>query len=360
MSIRPLLRSDIPAVARLHANAQPNHRPDAAARLASFFERTLLDAPSADPEIPSLVATEGEAVVGFLGSYVRAMELDGKPVRLACSAHLLTDRSVRSQGLGALLLRTYLDGPQDATITDGATRGVQRMWEALGGSTVQLQSLAWIEPIRPAALATHRLAQRLSAARLESALKPLSYLVDLPARRLVRAADAPVEAAPVDVLRYAETVAEVSRSFALRPVYDEAYLTWLFGELRRIASEPPVFPDRVPRGPLEVGTVATGGRTVGAYVCQIRRDGVCRVLSAVARERDAGAVLAAIRARAELRGASGIFGRVEPHLMPALMERNTFLRFGSGRMLVASSNSDLERAPTLGRALLTRLDGEWW
>lgn len=358
--IRPLTREDIHAVALLHANARPNPRPGAGERLAAFFERTLLDSPSADPEIPSLVATQGDAVVGFLGSYVRMMELDGRRVRMACSAHLLTERSVRHKALGALLLRAYLAGPQDVTITDGATREVQRMWEALGGSTAHLQCLAWIEPIRPAALAAHRLARRLSSARLESALKPLSSLLDLPGRRLARADDEPVEVISADAARYAETVVEVSRGFALRPVYDDAYLTWLFGELRRIAAEPPVFPDRVPRGSLDVGVVATGDRTVGAYVCQIRPGGACRVLAAAAAERHASHVLSAIRARAEAGGASAVFGRVEPHLLSALWERHAFLRVGGGRMLVRSADRDLEHAPALGTALLTRLDGEWW
>jgi hypothetical protein len=71
-------------------------------------------------------------------------------------------------------------------------------------------------------------------------------------------------------------------------------------------------------------------------------------------------LLAAIRSRAEEGRAAAIFGRVEPHLLAALWERRTFLRFGAGRMLALSADKELERAPALGRALLTRLDGEWW
>ena len=127
-----------------------------------------------------------------------------------------------------------------------------------------------------------------------------------------------------------------------------------------MAAEAPVFPDRVTRGTLDVGVVSVAGRIAGAFVCQVRRRGACRVLAAVSAEVDAPLLLAAIRSRAEAGRAAAIFGRVEPHLLPALWERRTLLRYGGGRMLVRSADAELEHAPALGRALLTRLDGEWW
>jgi hypothetical protein len=359
--IRPLERADVQAVARLHAEAQPDHAPDAVDRLASFFERTLVDSPWADPEIPSLVATDGDAIVGFLGSYVRHMELEDRRLRLACSAHLLTARAVRNQALGALLLRAYLGGVQDMTITDGATREVQLMWERFGGSTAHLQGLVWVEAIRPASLGLHWLAQRAGLRALETALTPLAAALDLPARPALRARGAePFEVQPADPTAFAAAVGELARAFALRPVYDAAYLDWLFGQLRRLAADAPVFPDRVTRGTLDVGVVTVAGRTTGAYVCQVRRRGACRVLAAVCAEADAPTLLAAIRSRAEAGRAAAVFGRVEPHLLPAVWQRRTFLRYGGGRMLVHSADKELERVPVLGDAVLTRLDGEWW
>jgi hypothetical protein len=360
-TIRPLEGSDLEAVARLHAEAQRHPAPGAAERLASFFQRTLLEAPSADPDIPSLVVTDGGAIVGFLGSYVRPMELDGRRVRLACSAHLLTARAVRHKALGALLLRSYLGGPQDVTITDGATREVQMMWERLGGSTSHLQGLVWVEPIRPAALGLHRFAHRVGSHVLETALTPVAAALDLPARPVLRGRKAvPYEVHPADPAGFASAARQLAQAFVLRPVYDASYLEWLFGQLRLLASEAPVFPDRVTRGKLDVGLVTVGDRTAGAYVCQIQRRGACRVLAAVCTEADAPALLAAIRSRAEAGRAAAVFGRAEPHLLAALWERRTFLRFGGGRMLVRSVDPELEHAPALGRALLTRLDGEWW
>ncbi len=36
-------------------------------------------------------------------------------------------------GVGALLMRRHLSGPQELTITDGPTDTVRRMWAGLGG-----------------------------------------------------------------------------------------------------------------------------------------------------------------------------------------------------------------------------------
>jgi hypothetical protein len=357
--IRPFTRADVTAVAELHAQAIARRPSDLAARLASFFERTLIDSPLADPEIPSLVAVEDGRVVGFLGSYVRPALHRERPLRLACSAHLLTDARVRHHALGGLLLRTYLAGPQDVTVTDGATREVQQIWEALRGRTAPLQGLVWIELIAPARLAAHRAAARVR--RLDVALAPLARVVDTAARPLLRRAAATGAASrAIDAARFAEVADGIAASFDLRARYDADLLRWQFAELSRLASEPPPFPDRVERGTLEAREVIVSDRTVGAFVAQTRRNGACRLLAAVVAPRNAPALLDAVRERAVAGGAAAVFGRAEPHLLAALWERGVHLRFGGGRMLVASRDEELERAPATGDALLTRLDGEWW
>jgi hypothetical protein len=56
---------------------------------------------------------------------------------------------MRKRGVGALLLRHYLGGPQEVTITDGATVEVREIWERLGGTTALLQSFSWTRFYRP-------------------------------------------------------------------------------------------------------------------------------------------------------------------------------------------------------------------
>ena len=84
------------------------------------------------------------------------------------------------------------------------------------------------------------------------------------------------------------------------------------------------------------------------------------MLSIVAPERHVGSVLTALRKTAEIHRASAIFGRLEPHLVAGLQARKIFVRFGGGRLLLASARREVVDAPRLGDGLLTRLDGEWW
>lgn len=359
-NLRPLERNDLDAVAALHAHEQHEPSAEHAERLRAFFERTLVDAPYADAEIPSLVAVDGEEIVGFLGSNVHRMEFDGEPLRVACSAHLLTSARVRAQGVGAILLRAFLDGPQDLSITDGATREVQRMWQTLGGTTSHLQCFAWIEPLRPAALGVQRLAQRFRAHGLEPGLRPLTTAVDVVAGRFAGEPSlAAAETVAASPQAFADALAELAGPFRLRPAYDAAYLEWLFAELDRSAAEPP-FPDRIRRGPVHAMLVHSNGRLVGAFVAQLPRRGACRVLSIAAAERHVGTVLTALRKTAESHRASAIFGRLEPHLVAGLASRRVLVRFGGGRLLLHSSRREVLDAPRLGEGLLTRLDGEWW
>jgi hypothetical protein len=52
-----------------------------------------------------------------LTGHVRRLRFDGKPLRLRYSEWFATDPAVRGRGMGALLLRSCLAGPQDLTIT---------------------------------------------------------------------------------------------------------------------------------------------------------------------------------------------------------------------------------------------------
>ena len=354
--IRELERRDLAEVARLHADAGEGY----VEGLLAFFERTLLDHPWADDEIPSLVYEEGGEIVGFLGSNVRRMRFDGRAIRMACSAHLLAHPRVRNKAVGALLLRRFLSGPQDLTITDGANETVRRMWEGLGGQTVHVSCLTFVRVLRPFALAAHRALERLGIPAAERALTPLARMLDSAATRVLdrgRADEAESEQLTPSVLLV--HLPQVTSGLRLVPDYDADYLTWLFEELERVGVER-VFPDRIPRGGLVAELVTRDREVIGWYVCHLRPHGLCRVLQVAARPRSVGAILDRLALRAAELYAAGIYGRLEPRLVGPLSERPTHLRFSKGRLLVHGRDSEVVESILRGEALLTRLDGEWW
>lgn len=358
--IRNLERRDLGEVARLHTGAAGTSEEAHAERLAAFFGRTLLDHPWADAEIPSLVYEESGEILGFLGSNVRRMRFDGRAIRMACSAHLLTHPRVRRKAVGALLLRRYLSGRQDLTITDGANETVRRMWESMGGRTVHVSCVTFLKVLRPFGLATHRLLSGRAAPAAERAAAPVARLLDSAATRLLdRGRANGTESERLTPSALLEQFPEIAEGLRLVPDYDVEYLTWLFAELGRVGDER-VFPDRVARGPLVAEVVSRDGQVIGWYVTQVRRRGLCRVLQLAAQPRSAGAVLDRLARRAAELGAAGIYGRLEPRLVGPLSERRTLLHFSHGRLVVHSRDGEVVDSILRGQALLTRLDGEWW
>jgi hypothetical protein len=363
--IRALERQDLPSVARLHAKVAGGARgARLEALLPAFLERTLFEQPWADDEIPSLVYEEDGAIVGFLGSNVRRLRFDGNPIRMACSAHLVADPGAGSRGVGGLLLRAYLAGPQDLTVTDGANEPVQRMWETLGGSTVHLSCLAFVVALRPATLGAHLLVgDRRRAVRAESLLRPLTALLDRPlARALGPRREQPREPATAETLTpeaLLEHLAAVAGQLRLVPDYSSEYLRWLFAELYRVGRDE-VFPDRVVRGPLWAELVRAADRVVGWYVCHLRRGGLCRVLQLASAPGRAPTVFDVLEQRAAAAGAAGIYGRLEPRLLAPLGERRALVRTAPARMLVHARDRAIVDTVLAGDALLTRMDAEWW
>src|SRR6185312_11838340 len=114
--IRSLRQDDLSQVVALYRSylAVPNFAGEDELRMA--FEQVFLGQPLSDPSIPSLVfeGSDGE-ILGFIGSLVGAPR-------------------ARQLGAGGLLLRKYLAGPQDLTMTDTAGSATEQMWKRLGGS----------------------------------------------------------------------------------------------------------------------------------------------------------------------------------------------------------------------------------
>jgi hypothetical protein len=364
-AIRPLERDDLPRIAALYELVMRSGSAQPLPELAEFFERTLFDHPWVDPDIPSLVYVDGRGdIVGLISSNTRRMRFDGRPIRMTCSAHLLAHPRARRLGVGALLMRAFLAGPQDLTITDGATDTVRRMWEGLGGQTVHLSALSFIRVFRPLQLTSDVLFGRRPVESLEAVLRPAWSALDLAAARLARKALVPHEpegtVEPLTPDAMLEHLPVVTAATRLHPDYDRPYLEWLFAELEATSRRGPLWLAGVRRGAPWAELVRSEGQVLGWYVCHLRSGGFCRLLQLAAAEKSVATVVDQLVYRARLNGAAGLYGRLEPRLLAPLSEQRCVLRFAQGRLLVHSQNEDIVRAILSGSALLTRLDGEWW
>jgi hypothetical protein len=280
---------------------------------------------------------------------VRRLSLDGHERRLACSGQLVADPSYRHPGVGALLLRTYLAGPQDLSITDGATDEVRVMWEALGGHTLAAQSTGWTIVLEPATFGSAIAERRYGTSGALRAVTPVAHAIDsLAGRRL----QPPRPAGTTEQLTpelLAEQLTAFDRSFRLLPAYDLESAEWLFRETGAVTA----------RGELHRVLVrAEDGRALGWFVAYLRPGGISQVLQAAAPRRAVGAVLDHLLWRAHEVGSAAVQGRVEPHLLAELRERRCVMR-RTEWALVHGDPAALA-AMAFGHSLVSRLEGEWW
>lgn len=349
-TIRPLAPGDVPAVAALYERVLRSGSDTPPPLLAPTLERYFLTAPGTDPEIPALVCLDkAGTLVGFVGSAVRRMVFDGRPIRLACSGPLVRDPDPRYATVGALLMRRYLAGPQEVTITDGATDLVARMWSGLGGAQSNLASLEWIKPLRPARFALGFGLDKLKLGGLKAAVLPLAGVADAAARRRAVAPDG-ATSEELSAESLAVHCAEFAGKLRLRPDYDRAVVDWLFAEMAALPSRGALF-RRLVRD--------KGGRAVGWFIGFLAGDGAANVLQVGARPASAGAVLDHLFQWLGGQGAVAVSGRVEPHLFQALGERKVLFKKGAGA-LIHARDREILAAVAMGDALLTRFDGEWW
>lgn len=359
--IRPLERRDIPAVCRLYERIFRSGTADPPPQLRAYFERTVVDYPWADPAIPSLVYEDSnEEVAGFIGSHVRRLRMDGLPIRMACSGPLIT--APEAAGIGGLLLRRYLAGPQDLTITDGATDTVLRLEAGLGGQALTHASIGWTKVFRPCATAATWMSHRDRSpvlGRLAGLVAPvldaLPPALEAVAPGRLRGTglvpgrpEADCEELTIDALL--EQMGKAARTMRVYPDYDGAYLQWLFSALEVVDF----------RGaPVRHLVYDRGGRVAGWYVYYVRRGGIAQVLQVAAPTGNADLVLDHLFWHAATGGAAAVQGRLEPALLGSLRKHLGLL---SHTRLALVHTEDHALLGLLGspKSLLTRLDGESW
>jgi hypothetical protein len=350
--VRPYESSDLTSIVALYERTMRSGGHSPPPGLAPYFERTLFQHPWADPELPSLVyeADDGR-ILGFMGAHVRRLRLDGEPARMRCAGQLVSDPDERHRAVGAMLMRSYLAGPQDLTITDGATPLVRDMWVRLGGHALYPGSMVWTRLLRPIRALGHRWLRRRSRESWRGVANPLFAALDAATAPVSRPAAPEPDVSSEDLTAKVliEHQAEAFPGARVLVDYDDAFLGWLFGELEAVRT----------RGRLTRRLVRRGGKLLGWYVAYMQPGGMSQTLEVAAVKDAADAVLDCLFADAWERGSAAIEGRIEPGLYPALAERGCLLRHGVAA-LFHSRDERVAAVLGLGQSALTRLDGEWW
>lgn len=349
MAIVPLTEEHLPAIADIFLEQEGTAITRRKDRAASYLADLYLDAPYVDPEFPSLVAVASDGEVeGFLGVMPGWIRFCGRRMRYAASGPLLTRVARRSKAPGAFLIRAFLAGTQDLSLTDGCNERAWRVFSALGGQVVGLPSTRWVRPLRPFRTSGWFAAQRFQRGRsLPSILGGIDHVAS---RRLI---PPPVETigtrlSAADLISAATSL---EPQFRVVPEYSEVVLAWKLQHMARTTA----------KGTLRCVLVAnTKGRSLGWLVYHLQLGGICRVVQLGTAPKTARSVVAHLMRDAYDAGGGVVYGRIEPHFRAALRDEPIVLRPASPLMVIHSDNDQLKAAIHGGGAFLTRLEGENW
>jgi len=355
--IRPFVEGDIPRVARLHSTVFRTGDPADPGSLDAYdayFRHVFLDNPLRDHALPSLVYEEHDRILGFLGVVPRCMTMKGHRFRAAIGSQFIVDPTAKFGSVSVRLARTFLDGPQDLSISDEASDVVRKIWEGLGGATSLLRSLHWTRPLRPATLAVATVRGRARLAALAVPLSPVAVMVDAMATRIPHGhfcrakpiGSSAERLSTEDVLSY---LSASDLGGSLRVEYDDATFRWVLEQAHR----------RRAGGSVHAAVIRVHRRIVGWYMYHLDRDRLANVLHVGAESGATRTVLAELFYEATARGAIAAIGRLEPRHLQALSDTYCLFHRRGPWVLLYTRTSGLLRSFETEDALFSRLDGEW-
>lgn len=357
VKIRPLQADDLPAVAQQYEALVRSGRAHASLGLVAAFRDLFMDTAVSAPDIPSWVIETEAGISGFQGVQVREFDFKGERRRMASLGPLFIAPELRGRAAGVLLMKRALNGPQDLTVSDGATDEARRMWEQLGGTMAVPQSLQWTVALEPAKLLAQLGARRYRGSGMRSAMvgavKPLAALADrFIARRWRAPFMRPFGRVPDTSLLSPDALCEIAGKLAmqyrLQVVYSRETADWLFAQLASFTC----------RGELLARAVSLRGRPLGWFIAYASQDGILSVMQLQAAAADVPRVLVAVLHEALQRRLLAVTGRLDGALPSALTPYRPQFAYGT-RVLVHAREREIVDAVLSLDASMARVDGEW-
>ena len=353
--IRACVPEDMPRVANLFQVIFRGLRGPAPTSLQQYLLELFFKTPWHDPELPSLVyiASDG-AVGGFIGVIPLRMSFRSTPIRVALASSIMVENPRDNPLAGAGLLRTFLNGPQDLSITDDANPISVAMWKKLGGQLVPLESMDWLRVLRPAGYALSIIGDRIPLVKVA---RPLCVAIDRFATRVGRnrfRLKTKVTARSIDVDLnddlLIDYLLEFAAAYSLRPIWDTDYLKWLLNHAAQNRRH----------GKLVCRAVyGKAAPPLGCYLYSGRPHGVAHVLQVMTSLDAAGIVLDSLLEHAYQNRCVAVRGRAHSRYIEGLFWRDCIF-FNRGSVVVHSRNADVIEVARSGNALMIGLAGEAW
>jgi hypothetical protein len=349
--VRNLTPQDIPEVAAMFWRLFKPTNTKFPASIADYLAELYLSHKN-DTEIISQVHIRRDGVLtGFIGALPLKMALKNIPLQAAICGPLMVEDHLGDPLAGARLLRAFLAGPQDLSLSETANETSRIMWSKLRGKILPGYSLEWVRVLRPAAFVADIGSQRF---RLMQYCKILSGPFDAFAHRLMKTVvpEMPqgLSDSNIELDNLAALIPCFLKDYELRPDWDPLMLS----EVLATAGKKSMY------GAMHSRVVKSRtGIPLGAYLFHGDRGETVRVLQIIALKGNEGAVVDSLLHYAKSIGAIAIRARSQPQLMEAMMIRHGMFFQRSSTVVHAHDPRVLE-AFSRGNAFFNGLAGEGW
>ena len=272
--LRAFRQEDIAQVVDLHGRVFGPSQAFTPSELGRYIEKILFDSPWRDEALPSLVALDAEGrISGFLGVVPRPMVFRGRRIRAAVGTQLMVDPQHQGRMTAGRLIKAFLSGPQDLSLSDGANEQARRVAMGLGVETALLYSMHWTRPLRPAGYLLSQMQGRTFLRPMAAGARRLGPVIDAVAARIhpnrFHQQPADVEDGPLELAAMLAHFPGVCQESSLMPLYDARSLAWLLGQASQKARH----------GKLRTRAVLDGRhRLIGWYLYYIRPGAVSEVI----------------------------------------------------------------------------------
>jgi hypothetical protein len=356
--LRPFVEADIPPVSDLIWRVLHERKGSAPASLRNHLRVLFLENPWMDEGIVSRVFenTQGK-ILGFFGAVPRRMSVQGETIRCAFGSNLVVDPEGRASVTAMQLVRAFMKGTQDVSITDSANEMSRPLLRSLGFNIVPIYSLQWARPLRPSQYGIHTLSRFKKSkmvAGFASVVRPVLALADSVATRVrmspFHSVQLAVDDETLDTDTHIECLNTIPSKHWILPEYDRESLNWVldfivkrgvFGDIRKALVR------------------NKDQKIIGWYIYSAVRGGVGEVLQIGAQSMSISVVLDHLFHDAWKHGLIGLQGRMEPQYMQELTAKSCFFFRNGSWTLVQCNKPNLLALLQSGTAFFSRLDGEW-
>ena len=351
--VRPMSRSDIPAVAQLFSRTFRARKDVVAPGLEAYLETVFFGSPHYRPENGSMVHAGENGVTSAILAVPMQFSAHGRPVlaRLLCA--FMADGKDGAAG-AARLARQMHAVRQEMCFSDSSSPASADQCLAGGGSVLPIQSLEWHRAFKPLTAAAIAYGRAVPVLRSRAVLAPLSWLDQAMRRRrpsIKPAAVPECRTIPATPDAFFACAAPMLFRFPVRPVWDREEFDWLVG----IASQ------NRRLGELHVRIVLDcGGQPIGAFLYfgrKGREATVLNLLCAAGREFDVvGQMLSSLDAE----GYACASGIAQPFMMNAI-SRQRWLSFKHrGYFCLVTRHADIKEAALRNDIYIGGLASESW